>query len=786
VEFRLSLLGAVVAFAWGCGRSAPPSARDAGPGPSSPAISSGSAAVPPKPPLTRRGAALALSADETTLIVADEDHEALFLLPAGRGDTHGAKVVPLPGPPAEVVALGDRVLVTVRTLPTARSRAARDAIRGPVPTTTRLGPADEPWAAAVPSALAALEASEPPPKTSKDPAKLAASAQSRRHRAERIANEAYARKRPRNTPPRIFDPSAVRESQGGLLVVLKPDSTAGLVETGRVMLPPDAWGLAVTRDERRALVTSPWSARVTLVELATLRVLASVTTRREPRGIALTPNGDKAYVSHLVGNTLSVIELGAGSLAVTELPFPAAASRTPAGVTLEASLAYDLVLAPDAETLFVPRHALGAEGVGSWWGAATVDALDLTTGKPLAPAPRGRVSAKLAGEELRPPQSWEAVPGQAPAPRIELVQPRSVAYRSSTDTLLVASEGGNALTELDALAPDPTAAVVKVYPLASSYDVYGDFPDRGGGPAGVALSRDERFAYVYCRTTFDVARVELGPGTTTFVHLADDGLPVDASYGRRLFADARSPALSGGLCCASCHPEGRDDGYVWREASVGQGTSGAHFLGRRENAKPDAPGNGDPAPQLAIFARQTPMLAGRVRASGPFGWHAESPDLPKRLMLGTALHRAPWQETFIDPGSGEQLSKLDYLVDYLRSGLLPPPTLVRDLDATESRGKAIFESDEARCSRCHVPANEFTDRAATSMPLATRLGFDEELNRSFKTPSLWFIAGTAPYFHDGSQASLEDLVRNNHDRMGKTSHLDAGDQAALIAFLRTL
>jgi cytochrome c peroxidase len=179
------------------------------------------------------------------------------------------------------------------------------------------------------------------------------------------------------------------------------------------------------------------------------------------------------------------------------------------------------------------------------------------------------------------------------------------------------------------------------------------------------------------------------------------------------------------------------------------------------------------------------MLAGRVRANGPFGWHAESPGLAERLTLGTTLHRASWESS--TEAAGEQLSRLDYLMDYLRSGLLPPPTLVRTLDATELRGKAIFESDEALCSRCHVPASEFTDRSALPLPaLPVRPGFDAERNPAFKTPSLWFIGGTAPYFHDGSQASLEDLVRTNRDRMGKTSHLGTDEQAALIAFLRTL
>jgi cytochrome c peroxidase len=65
-------------------------------------------------------------------------------------------------------------------------------------------------------------------------------------------------------------------------------------------------------------------------------------------------------------------------------------------------------------------------------------------------------------------------------------------------------------------------------------------------------------------------------------------------------------------------------------------------------------------------------------------------------------------------------------------------------------------------------------------------GFDDETRTTFKTPSLWFVAGTAPYFHDGSAATLEELVRENGNRMGDTRHLSAGEQGALVAYLRTL
>jgi hypothetical protein len=765
----------------GCRRTPAPSlgTGSSSAGGPSPAVALAPSA-PARPPISLRGSNVALTSDEATLVVADEDHEALYLVPASLAKPAQTRVVPLPGPPGQVVVLGTRVLVTVRTLPTDAARKARDIIRGPLPTPATMLAGES----AAASASAPVGAPSPASNAS---AAAVASSRSEAGRAKRAAALKHAKTRPRNTPPAVFDPALVRQSQGGLLLALAFDPAHGLREVARATLPPDAWGLAVTPDLRRAIVTSAWAAQVSLIELDPLRVVASVVTPREPRGIAITPDGKTAYVSHLTGSSLTELELGASALVPRELELPPAPARTPLGAKLEASLGYDLVLAPDAESLYLPRHAIGAEGVASWWGAPTVDVLDRASKKPVAPFPKAKLGARLTTEQVRESAEWEASPGQAPSPPFELVQPRAVVYRKTTDTLLIASEGTNQLTEVDALAADPSMAIVRAHELGAEYDVFGGFPDRGGAPSGIALTRDESAAFVYCRTTFDVVRVELGSGTQRFAHLADDGLPADASYGRRLFTDARHGALSGGLGCAACHPEGRDDGYVWREGNLGVGESASqHFAGRRENVKRRfsmAP----PVARAALYPRQTPMLAGRVRANGPYGWHAESPDIVQRLLLGTGLHRAGWQPSGADRQAGEDMAKLDYLMDYLRSGLLPPPTLVRALDEREAKGKAIFESEQTTCSRCHVPGNEFTDRGALPLPpLPVRAGFDAEPNPAFKTPSLWFIAGSAPYFHDGSRATLEELIAKNNDRMGKTSHLTPDDQAALVAYLRTL
>jgi cytochrome c peroxidase len=73
-----------------------------------------------------------------------------------------------------------------------------------------------------------------------------------------------------------------------------------------------------------------------------------------------------------------------------------------------------------------------------------------------------------------------------------------------------------------------------------------------------------------------------------------------------------------------------------------------------------------------------------------------------------------------------------------------------------------------------------------SSPAPPPPGFEDEPDQRFKVPSLFFVGGTPPYYHDGRASTLEELIENNGDRMGHTSHLSREDRAALVAFLRTL
>ena len=126
-----------------------------------------------------------------------------------------------------------------------------------------------------------------------------------------------------------------------------------------------------------------------------------------------------------------------------------------------------------------------------------------------------------------------------------------------------------------------------------------------------------------------------------------------------------------------------------------------------------------------------------------------------------------------------------------------------DLTTTERQGLWLFES-RGRCWRCHSGSN-FSDESFHDTGVGVKEGRpepgrakitkdDADLGR-FKTPTLRMVAATAPYMHDGSLATLNDVVEfykrggnaNDHlDPLLKPVEFTDADVAALIALLQAL
>ena len=118
------------------------------------------------------------------------------------------------------------------------------------------------------------------------------------------------------------------------------------------------------------------------------------------------------------------------------------------------------------------------------------------------------------------------------------------------------------------------------------------------------------------------------------------------------------------------------------------------------------------------------------------------------------------------------------------------------LTPEQQAGLQVFRG-KANCTACHVGPN-FTDERLHNTGVAWRHGRLIDIGAgqgNFKTPTLREIARTAPYMHDGSLATLEEVIEY-YDRGGNQNpgldsdirplRLTVAEKQSLIALLRSL
>jgi mono/diheme cytochrome c family protein len=190
------------------------------------------------------------------------------------------------------------------------------------------------------------------------------------------------------------------------------------------------------------------------------------------------------------------------------------------------------------------------------------------------------------------------------------------------------------------------------------------------------------------------------------------------------------------LACASCHPEGRDDGRTW---------------------------NFDP-----IGARRTQFVSGGILATAPLHWDGDMAGLETIM-----------SEVFVKRMGGmaqgpRRVNAFAKWIDALPSLPVSPPA---DVEAVE-RGKVLFHDAKVACATCHT-GERLTDNKAA----------DVGTGKAFQVPSLMNLAPRAPFMHDGCAKTLHDRFDptcGGGDKHGQTSHLSPSDIDDLVAYLETL
>lgn len=524
----------------------------------------------------------------------------------------------------------------------------------------------------------------------------------------------------------VGDGALVSDADSGQLVLTDASGTS----VAQLAIGADAALLAFDSVARRAYVADRRGDRIVVVDVgdASLAVTATWKTSAEPYGVALAPNRATVFVTTIADRALLALDAATG-----RVRWRAPLSPEPRA----------LAVSPDGTRIVVGSLATGG-----------VDEILLgdrprVRRSPLPAATkqhaRGAFSVAFVGDAAVVPYQL-AVPI---APRIETADHYGGGFAPPITQHLafLAKDGRRAAAQIDTVEPRAIAwnadrdtmyvagmasdHLVAV-PRASQVDV-GDPATHalqpGCGADGIAITEGGH-VLVWCSFKRAITRID-GTEVDRGTELVASTMSEDVRIGRKLFHSATFHSSSGGrMSCGSCHLDGRADGLSW---------------------------------QIQKQALQTPVLGGRLVGTAPYKWDGKAADLSTSVKA--TVRRLG--------GTGLSTRDVTFLVGFLES--MPAPRVpTRDPEAI-ARGKALFEGAELGCMTCHEGA-ALTDRDT------------HHLAGELDTPGLGALAASAPYFHDGSAATLEAVLLDRgrvHGMSEGAKRLRGRDLADVIAFLET-
>jgi YVTN family beta-propeller protein len=524
--------------------------------------------------------------------------------------------------------------------------------------------------------------------------------------------------------------------------------------------------LALSPDGARLAAINSESGSITLLSTLEQRVEAEVPVGERPTTLAFTPDGLYVLVAVSGADGLVVVE-AASARVITTIPI----TGQPHGVVSEAGRAYvsqfalgqiavvDLAARTVAGFIPVEPFPTGLALAGGslyvthrYTGRITqIDRAALTVQRVIATDPESNLADSIAlipdGRRAYLPQTLSHAdtpalrPEAAVSPVVNVLDLARAAYRPDARIALAQPDHPVNLPLAAVVSPDGRWLFVanagtddiSVISLTSGRAL--GVIAAGRHPRGLALSRDG--AHLFILNVLDgalgVVALRYHEGAEARMpqssHLAAVSLttlvlPDDLLTGQRLFNTALPPLSTGWLSCATCHFEGGHDARTWR-------------------GFPDGP-------------RNTPSLLGSS-ATAPFHWSGDldelqdTEDTVRRIQGGAGLI-AGEVHAALGPANAGRSAALDALAAYM-AALRMPASPHRVAPEVQARGERAFR--RWGCAACHT-APLYTDQQRHASEIGDPSLERNPLGLRMDTPSLRGVWATAPYFHDGSAATLRD------------------------------
>ncbi len=538
--------------------------------------------------------------------------------------------------------------------------------------------------------------------------------------------------------------------------------------------------VAVTPDGRQVFVTNSWDDTVSVIDTASMSVTRKIPTGAEPYGVVVDRTGKTLYVANRISNDVSVIDIATGVERKRLMAGHGASYLTISadGTRVYCTHVYPRIgeqrAVPQSEVTVIDttREAvverIPVEGVaGMFHVAISADGRLGVIGQmrpknlvPMAHVEHGWVfghSLTVFGADAG---------GTIEVPLDELEHYYSLQYgvaiAPDKSRIFVTASGSDIVTVIDtkrllAFARSRRKPFVNDLSASANYVIARIVV--GKNPRGVLMSPDGRRLYVANRMDDTLSVIDTVSNKS--VGTLDLGGPKEITalrHGEQLFTTSRY-AFQGQFSCANCHIDSTFDGLTW-------------------DLEPDGFGKD------IVDNRLIEDLSG----TEPFKWNGGNPSLTVECGPRTAL--------YIYRSESYSEKELAHLVFYI-TNLPPRPNRFRQpngqLNEAQERGKLIFNRktdkfgkpipEKNQCAYCHS-GPKYTSQ------LQFDVGTGKSTDRSpvFDTPHLVNIALTAPYLHDESASTLEEIwtVYNPHDQHGMSSDLTKDELNDLIEYLRTL
>lgn len=524
------------------------------------------------------------------------------------------------------------------------------------------------------------------------------------------------------------------------LVDISANKIAATFPAGHTAMAP-----VPSPDGKVLFICNRFNNNVAVVDLAQLKTLRCIPVPREPVAAAVTPDGKYLLVANHLHTGRSDVDVVAATVSIIDV----AAGKVSKEITLPngSGLLRDIRISPDGKFACVTHvlarfHLPTTQLERGWMNTNALSLIDL---------------AKL---ELFNTVLLDNVDSGA-------ANPWAAAWSADGKQICVTHAGTHEVSVIDAPAlldklakmPATLDANAKIdYNAASrvAADVPNDLsflvgvrnrikiPDNG--PRALAIVGTRIYTANYFSDSIDVIDLAAPVPAAVPIPLGPKREMSAARKGEMLWNDG-TMCFQGWQSCSSCHSsDARSDALNWDLLNDG--------IGNPKNSK------------SMLLAHQTPPAM----------------SMGERDTAETAV-RAGIKNILFAVRPEEDAKAID---EYLKSlKPMPSPYLENGkLSAAAQRGRKLFFDDTVGCAKCHPPAL-FT--SLKSYDVGTRGQFDKPKD-IFDTPTLVECWRTAPYLHDGSAATIRDVLttRNPENKHGKTQHLSPREIDDLAAYLLSL